>query len=312
MTTLGAAGRPTDRVGSPLPAACGDGELATTTVEPVTMHPLTARPAAGRIGRLRARLGSRDLAVLRSLARLRLLTGEQVQRLHVGDGSPATRARRARAFLQRLSDLRLVVRLGRRIGGVRAGSSGYIYGLSGHGQAVLAIDGPHGARRRRVWETSPAFQDHVLDVAEVYVRLVEAERAEHIELLAYDAEPPCWRTFPGAGGQTVTLKPDAYVRLGIGELERSAFLEVDRGTESAPTLSRKCGVYIAYWHNGGEQARHGVFPSVLWLASNARGAGRIAAVVRRLPADAQHLFEVMLLANAIPTLTKTAPGGRMA
>ncbi|MEJ7743096.1 MAG: hypothetical protein WKF73_11400 [Nocardioidaceae bacterium] len=66
---------------------------------------------SGRAARLRARLGERDLAVLGSLATLRLLTGKQLQRLHVTDGSPLTRARRARALLQRLTELRLVVRL---------------------------------------------------------------------------------------------------------------------------------------------------------------------------------------------------------
>lgn len=312
MTTPEAAGRPTGRVEPHLPLACGDRELPATTVEPFMVHPVTARPPAGRLVRLLARLRSRDLAVLRSLARLRLLTGEQVRRLHVAEGSAATQARRARALLQRLADLRLVVRLGRQVGGVHAGSSGFIYGLSGHGQAVLATDGPHGGRRRRVWETSPSFQDHVLNVAEVYTRLAEAERGGQIELLAFDAEPACWRGFPGIGGQAVTLKPDAYVRLGIGDLERSAFIEVDRGTESAPTLARKCGVYVAYWRSGSEQAKHDVFPSVVWLASNARGADRIAGVLHRLPRDAQHLFEVALLADAVPVLTMTAQGGRMA
>ena len=40
---------------------------------------------SGRVARLRARLGERDLAVLASLATLRLLTGKQVQigRAHV-------------------------------------------------------------------------------------------------------------------------------------------------------------------------------------------------------------------------------------
>ena len=79
---------------------------------------------SGRAARLRARLGERDLAVLASLATLRLLTGKQLQRLHVTDGSPLTRARRARALLQRLTELRLVVRLDRRIGGIRARSDG--------------------------------------------------------------------------------------------------------------------------------------------------------------------------------------------
>jgi hypothetical protein len=306
------AGRTTGRVEPASPLSCGDSKLATTTVTPSQMHPSTARPPAGRIRRLHARLGTRDLEALESLAKLRLLTGDQLRRLHVTDGSEVTQARRARALLQRLADLRLVVRLGRRVGGVRAGSSGYVYGLSGHGQAVLAIDGPMGGRRRRVWETSPSFADHVLCVSEVYVRLVEAERAGSGELLTFDAEPSCWRTFPGAAGQPVTLKPDAFVQLAVGDFEHSSFIEVDRGTESVPTLVRKMGVYAAYWRSGLEQAKHGVFPRVLWLAISARSVQNIARALRQVPADAQHLFHAAFLDDAAAILTATARGGRMA
>jgi hypothetical protein len=312
MSAPGAAGRTTGRVEPGSPLACGDGEFAAMTVKPSMEHPTTTRPPLSRVGRLRGRLGSRDLVVLQSLAKLRLLTGDQLRRLHVADGSPVTQARRARALLQRLADLRLVVRLGRRVGGVRAGSSGYVYGLSGHGQAVLAVDGPMGGRRRRVWETSPSFQDHVLDVAEVYVRLVEAERTDTAELLAFTAEPACWRTFPGIGGQTVILKPDGFVRLAVGDFEHSTFIEVDRGTESVPTLVRKMGVYVAYWRSGIEQAEHEVFPRVLWLANSNRSVLGITRALRQVPADAQHLFHATFLDGAIPVLTATARGGRMA
>jgi hypothetical protein len=246
--------------------------------------------------------------VLGLLGKLRLLTGNHVSRLSVTNGSSVTRSRRARALLQRLADLQLVVRLGRRVGGVRAGSSGFVYGLSGHGQAVLALNGPMGGRRRRVWETSPSFQDHVLAVTETYVALIEAERADRLELLAFDAEPQCWRRFPGAGGQTIVLKPDAYVRLGVGAVERSAFIEVDLGTESLPTIARKCAVYGAYWRVGVEQQRHGVFPSVLWLVRDHHRLERIRAVVHSLAVDIRPLFEVALLASAVGALTVVTGG----
>lgn len=307
MTTHTPTGRPAGRV-EPAPSpTCVGASLPTTTVEP-----LSARPATPRAQTLRSRLSDRDLSVLVSLQTLRLMTGAQIQRLHVGDGSDLTQARRCRALLQRLADLKLVVRLGRRVGGIRAGSSGYIYGLSGTGQAVLGLDGHYGGKRRRVWETSPAFQDHVLAVAEIHVALVEAERAGCVELLAFDAEPAAWRQFPGPHGQAVTLKPDAYACIGVGDMEYSAFIEVDMGTESAPTIARKCEVYAAYWRTGIEQAAHEVFPSVVWLANTDRAADRIAEVVKRLPADARPLFEVALAPDAVAVLTRTAQGGRMA
>jgi hypothetical protein len=165
-----------------------------------------------------------------------------------------------------------------------------------------------GGNRRRVWETSPGFQDHVLAVAEAYVALVEASRSGQVELLSFEAEPPCWRSFPGVGAQTVVLKPDAYTQLGLGELEHSAFVEVDLGTESAPTIARKCAVYIAYWRSGLEQRRRGVFPMVLWLVRDTARRARIETVIASLPADTRSLFKVDLLTHAVDAIAN-ANGG---
>jgi len=157
-------------------------------------------------------------------------------------------------------------------------------------------------------QAGPSFQDHVLAVAETNVTLVDAERSGRIELLQFEAEPPCWRSFSGPGGQTVLLKPDAYLRLAIGELEHSAFVEVDLGTESAPTIARKCGVYAAYWRTGLEQGRRGVFPMVLWLVRDTARRARIATVVAGLPAEVRALFRVALITHVVEAITD-AKGG---
>jgi hypothetical protein len=115
-----------------------------------------------RAAAIRRQLGERDLAILSSLQRLRLLTAGQVARLHIYEGSSATRSRRTRTTLKRLHDLHLVIRMSRTVGGIRAGSTGYVYGLSGLGQAVLSAGGIYGKRRRNIWETKPYFENHVL------------------------------------------------------------------------------------------------------------------------------------------------------
>src|SRR6185437_1483838 len=170
--------------------------------------------------------------------------------------------------------------------------------------------GTYGGRRRSVWETKPYFEDHVLAVAELYVRLVEACREYAADLLAFYAEPACWRRFTGAGGEPVTLKPDAYVRVGVGDIERSAFVEVDLSTESPTTLHRKCLAFIAYWRAGLEQQHRGVFPAVLWLVPDERRQHRLLDVVRHLSHDAQHLFHVALLGDGPGLLTAPEGGGR--
>jgi hypothetical protein len=205
--------------------------------------------------------------------------------------------------MKRLTDLKLVVRLGRRVGGIRAGSTGHVYGLSGLGQAIVAAEALSLKSRRRVWETSPSHTDHLLAVADVYIAATEAERRGEVELLEFQAEPPCWRRFAGVGGQAITLKPDAFVRIGIGDVEVSAFVEVDLATESTPTLLRKSQVYIQYWRSGVEQHQHDVFPRVLWATPAARRVAQIEQTLRRLPADARPLFQVALLDDWQSALT---------
>jgi hypothetical protein len=252
-------------------------------------------------------LGERDMAVLRSLYRLRLLRTDQVQRLHLVDGSPATQARRTRALLQRLERLGLITRFARSVGGVHAGSSSYVMGLTGLGHAVLDVAGLYGARRRTAWETKPYFQDHVLAVAELYVQLVEASRIGTAELLAFDGEPAAWRHFAAAGGAAIALKPDAFVRVGIGDLERSAFIEMDMATERTPTLTRKCQAFVAYWRTGIEQQASGVFPLVLWLVPDEKRIQKLTEVITRMTHETHQLFHVALHGDGAALLT--APAG---
>lgn len=267
---------------------------------------MTGRQAHRAAG-LRAQLEPRHLAVLRSLHSFRLLTTAQVQRLHLVEGSHQSRLRRAQYLLKRLQQLGLVVRLSRIIGGIRAGSSGFVYGLSALGQAVLEVGGPTGGRRRRVWETRPYFQDHMLAVAELHVRLRELERQGQVELLAFDGEPSCWRHFSGSGGELVIVKPDAYVHLGFKQFERRTFVEVDLATESLPTIERKCLRFIAYWRSGIEQQLRGVFPMVVWLVPNEHRKANIERAIGSLAVEASNLFTVALTDDG-PALLTTPPG----
>jgi hypothetical protein len=268
------------------------------------------RGVAARVARLQRCLGEREKAVLGSLQHLRLLTTDQIRRLHVVDGSSHTQARRTRSLLRRLADLGVVVRLSRDIGGTWAGSGTASFCLSGLGQAVL--DAPTlGARRRRtLWRTKPYFQDHMLAVAELLVQLTEVCRRSASELLLFEAEPACWRRFPGRGGETIVLKPDAYLRIGSGDYELAWFVEVDLATESLPTIQRKCRLFVEYWRSGLEQQLRGVFPRVVWLVPDHRRLEGVATALRRLPnQEAQKLFTVCLNEHGSAILTTVPEGG---
>ena len=258
----------------------------------------------GRLEEVGRELSERDWAVLRDLARVRLLTGRHVQRMHVHDGSPLTQARRTRALLQRLHDHELVARMERQVGGVQAGSSGFVYALAARGQRLVSNKGPAGGGRlRRPWEPSRLFVDHLLAVSELYVALREAEGTKELELLDFQAEPACWRWWLGPGGERLVLKPDAFVAVGVGDYEHRTFVEVDLATESRTVIRRKAETYVAYWQSGVEDERFGVFPRVLFAVPDVRRQEQVVGVLAQLDPEAWQLFRVVLTDEAIWVLS---------
>jgi Replication-relaxation len=259
---------------------------------------LTARGAV----ELRARLSDRDLAILRHVAELRLMSARQIEAVHFppgehGSQSAATRARQ-RVIARLLRD-RLLMNLARRIGGIRAGSAGLVLGLGPAAVRVLRLDGP----RRRAHEPGARFVEHTLAVSQLMVELIVAGRAGQLELLDWQAEPRCWRVVSGLAGRQ-RLRPDAFVTLGVGAYELRWFVEVDRATESLPTVLGKCRLYAAYYQSGAEQAKHGVFPRVVWIVPDEARAARLRRAIERarLP---ERLFVVTATAQALAALTVT-------
>ena len=271
---------------------------------------------AAVVATLRDQLLPVDDAVLRSFTATSVLTGRQIQRLHF-PGGDATAARRARRRLARLVELQILDRLPRQIGGVRAGSAGFIYVLGPAGQWLVSKQARDGQLRiRRINPPGALFLAHRLAVSELYVRLreatVDAERADatnddaatiplSLELLDFVAEPGCWRQFVGDHGRTETLKPDAALRIGLGEFEEAWFVELDMGTESGTAIHIKADRYGRYFRTGREQAESGLFPRVLWVAPDDTRARQLTAIVRRLQ-PVPDLHVVTTLDHAIETL----------
>jgi Replication-relaxation len=253
---------------------------------------------------LRQRLSGRDMALIRQVAELRLMSARQVQALHfpaeghVGEAA-ATRARQR--VVARLVRERLLSSLTRRVGGVRAGSMGLVLALGPVGQRVLALEGP----RRRAYEPTYRFVDHTLAIAQLVVDVTLAGRRGLLDVLALEAEPACWRDFSGLGGRR-TLRPDAFLSLGVGEYELRWFIEVDRATESLPTVIRKCQLYAEYYQSGIEQAKPdsgGVFPRVCWVVPDEVRAEQLVAAVGRERSLPGGLFVVVTTERAVGTLT---------
>jgi Replication-relaxation len=260
---------------------------------------LSARKLAG----IRERLSPRDLEILATVARFRILTGEQLQRLFWPDGSPETRARLARHGLARLRNLGVIAPLARRVGGVRSGSQGLTYAVGIAGQRLLAGE---GSTRRARYPHTPGERHlaHTLAIARVHVELME--RARHggsSEVLDYDPEPLCWRPYMAGFGVRQICKPDAYARIGAGEYILSWLLELDMATEALPTIERKARRHLDYHRSGEAKRTHGVSPRVVWIAP---GEDRVQAIQRTLaalPPEAARLFVATTAEQAASVLT---------
>lgn len=218
------------------------------------------------------------------VGRLRLLSGQQLRRLYFG--SDSNDKRNARRILQALVQRRVLARLGRSVGGVRAGSEAYVYCLDVVGQWLIDPTVPPS----RPWGLGYAFVRHALMVSDCYVSLREIERTGGMDVIDFDAEPACWRTFVNRRGVMETLKPDAFMKVGLGNFEDRWLVECDRATEDLGRIGRKLAVYLRYWQSGREEP----FPRVLWVTTRPERAKALTGTIARLSASDRQLFDVCL------------------
>jgi hypothetical protein len=278
---------------------------STNQADPSSNGP-AARLVAGTVGsiggrssrlgqrRLEAVAGSlspRDLAVLQSVRQLRLATSRHLEQLHfVRDATPTSAARKCRRVLRRLHEIGLLRRLERTVGGLHAGSAGFIYSVTAAGRRLLSEP---GSRLRRA-EPSLPFVGHTLAIADLYVEVHELTDGDDYDLLALETEPNCWRRWSGLGGEPQLLRPDLYVALGIGADEVRHFVEVDLGTEHRPALVRKARAYQGYYESGVEQQRDGIFPRVTWLVPDPQ---RVRLLEQAFTTDRSLSRELFLVAT---------------
>jgi protein involved in plasmid replication-relaxation len=269
-----------------------------------------SRVSAAGLLRLANDLGEGERTAVDIVARLRLVSHAQLAALLAPahpQASVASTARAVRRTLARLTGLGVLARLERRVGGVRAGSAGYVYYLGPVGQRLIAYWEGRGLIRGRFRpEPGGRYVRHRLAVSELYVQLRLADRAGELDLLAFEAEPDCWRRSLDGFGGSVLLKPDAFVRLGVGAYEDRCFVEVDLGTESRSVIASKVQAYLDYFHAGAEQAEHGVFPRVVLLTNTEVRRAVLVDVVTRLPAEYWELFTIATLDRALEVLSGQA------
>ena len=262
-----------------------------------------------RLGRrglevLQSELSGRDMAIVARVADLRLMSARQIEAIHFtpdDHASAITAARSARRVLERLVRDRLLVRLTRRVGGVRAGSASFVYAIGPVGQRLIGREQP----RVRFREPSATFALHTLAITQFIVELTTASRMKRFELLGLQPEPTCWRTTTAAMGVVATLRPDLFVSVGVGEYEHRWFIEIDLGTEHLATLLRKCAAYEVYYHTGTEQHHNGVFPRVLWIM---RGSDRVERLRTAIDGDGQLTSALFTVTTEVTAMDIVAGG----
>lgn len=239
------------------------------------------------------------LRLLRLLAAHRFATTTQLARL-TADAYASLRSG-LRQSLRHLNKLRahdLVTRLERRVGGWQAGSSVTVWALTTRGHRALT-----GSRtRRRPHELSTGFLAHRLVVTETSTIITETVRTMEGGDLQLDTEPDCWRTYLGAGGERLTLRPDLAATITSPDY----YLEVDRDTENPARIIIACHRYTAYRDTGADQQRTGVFPLVVWVVPHTRRRRRLQEAIARDAALNPRLFRV-ITPDQLPALIHDGP-----
>ena len=252
-----------------------------------------------RFDELASRLGERDWGIITTVRSFKYLTTRQISRQHFGlstDEGPIPR--HANHALARLRALGLLTNLERRIGGVRAGSGGYVWQITDLARRLLGDhlnESDNG--RIRVFEPSTTFLEHTLAVAEVVISLQEVANTADIKLAHLQVEPECWRSYLGPSGETRWLKPDLVVVTESGGFEDYWFMEVDRATEPPNRVIKKCRQYEEYRRSDREQAKHGVFPAVVWVVPNERRRDQLRGRLASEVANDDGLFTVVTPSN---------------
>lgn len=234
------------------------------------------------------RLSERDWAIVEIVNCLRLVRGDQLERLFFFDLADGSRVVSRGRVLRRLVAWRVLDVLPRRIGGGKRGSSASVFALGAAGQRLLVARqtaaGP-SVRVRHPGAPTERTIRHTLAVSELYAGLVEQARQVGATVASFEAEPACW--WPDGCGSH--LKPDSYLVLEREGVRDHWWVEVDLATESLPTLRRKLLAYLSFIERG-QLGPGDVVPRVLVMVPSEQRAAGVRSILDRLPDPAHKLF----------------------
>lgn len=282
------------------------GRLSAGNTGPSAQPSVAPNPRRSRLqlAAVAARLSPRDYKILEATESARFITTKQLEALiFTGHASKASASRTSRRVLERLHREHLIDTLERRVGGVRAGSAGYIWHLTATGARLLAYVAGEGGPRR-FHEPSQRLLDHCLMIVDIHLRLRTGLAAHNIELTHVAFEPDTWRRFTALGGEPKLVRPDlaaiTTATTDDGQVDDYWLLEADNGTEHPPTVVRACQRYLAYFATGVEQARYEVLPRVVWVVPHDRRQAKLDEAFNAAGLD-RRLFRITTLQD-LPAL----------
>jgi hypothetical protein len=247
-------------------------------------------------------LSEREWQIMRTINRLRLATGHQLERLHFSELSGKSRSVVRWRVLKRLVDAQVLTPLTRRIGGSLRGSAKLAYALDIAGERLLRLRrnlSDADERIRRPGPVGERFVAHTLATSELYVQLAEHAEVDGYTVDEFLAEPGSW--WPnGAGGW---MKPDAYLSISANGFTDHWWVEVDLATEAVPTLRGKFLAYVDFVQQG-QLGPADVVPRVLVTVPTEARMRVMAQVVARMPAPADEMFTVVLHEEAVDVLVE--------
>jgi hypothetical protein len=244
---------------------------------------------AAHLQRVRDQLIPLDHRLVDTLATVGYATTHQLEQLALPQSSPLARARRVRRRLQHLRLLRVVHTLERRIGGYGGGSPQSIHTLDRAGLQLTASTTRQRTRPAR--DRGRAHVRHTVDVTQHLVDLhAYAAGRRGFRVVGWLGEPACHVPYRELG-RLAWLAPDALVTVHTPTEQITSMLEVDRGTESLPTLIHKADRYLDY------AATRPETPQVVWSLHTTARASRFAEALhdRRRPRKLTQLADQLFV-----------------
>ena len=255
------------------------GNLALTSVD------MLARAAAVVPYTMEVQLTTKEQAILKWVGRFQQLSTRQVKAL-VYPGQPFDPQRRAINQLLEHKLLSLVNQ--KHYASAGGGNRMHVFQIGREGRKLYDV-GRRGISR--------VVNYHALAIADVYISLLEAERAGQATIFAYATEPDSHIEFG-----SVYLKPDLYVDVGLkaNGKRRAFWVEVDLGSERQKQVMEQITAYKMAFDASGDYPLP-LYPRVVFLAVDDERAQEINYWLQRATDLPVGMVTVGTVATAVDT-----------